>query len=175
MGKKAYFFIAIGSLLLGSFFFKHNQFAKAEKLCPFCNDAILERQAFYEDDQVIALYNFKPACKGHCLIIPKRHHTRFESLSEEELSRLGLAIQKVHKAASTVFKTSSYMLLQKNGKEVGQSVPHIHIHYIPRKIGDRFQLIFLFKILLAHLYPQLSEAKMEKYTFEMKEAIKKES
>ena len=156
MGKKAYFFTAIGSLLLGSFFFKHNQFAKAEKLCPFCNDAVLEKQAFYEDDRVIALYNFKPACKGHCLIIPKRHHTRFESLSEEELSRLGLAIQKVHKAASTVFKTSSYLLLQKNGKEVGQSVPHIHIHYIPRKIGDRFQLIFLFKILLAHLLPQLS-------------------
>ncbi len=85
----------------------------------------------------------------------------FESLSEEELSRLGLAIQKVHKAASIVFKTSSYLLLQKNGKEVGQSVPHIHIHYIPRKLGDRFQLIFFFKILLTHLFPQLSNHEME--------------
>lgn len=177
MGIKKYFLLFLCTLFLGCLFLFFNEKSQTAdpKTCPFCNIDVLKSQAFYEDEHVIALYTHKPACKGHCLIIPKSHQTRFESLSEKEVAHIGACIKKVHFAASKVFKTSSYLLLQKNGGEVGQSISHLHIHYLPRKKGAQFQLFFFFKILVAHVFPKISEAKMEKYTFEMKEAIKNES
>lgn len=88
-----------------------------------------KRQAFYKNDLVLALYSHKPIYPGHCLIIPKRHVERFEMLSEEEITEIGRVIKKVNQAVEKVFQTSSYLLLQKNGREVGQT-PHVHVHYI---------------------------------------------
>lgn len=62
--------------------------------CPFCDRAVIERQAFYEDDLVLALYDHKPIFPGHSLIIPKRHVERFEQLTEEEITQIGRAIKK---------------------------------------------------------------------------------
>src|SRR4029078_13357621 len=104
--------------------------------CPFCDSKVIEYQKFYEDDLVIALYTHRPIFPGHSLIIPKRHVERFEMLNDQEITRISQVIKKVDKAAQKVFGTSAYLLLQKNGREVGQTVPHVHFHYIPRKTGD---------------------------------------
>ncbi len=101
--------------------------------CVFCDGEVLNRQKFYEDDLVFALYTHKPVLPGHCLILPKRHVERFEMLTDEEILRITQAIRLVNEAATQVFHTASYLILQKNGVEVGQSVPHLHFHYIPGK------------------------------------------
>lgn len=156
--------------LLGliSLIFKTPLFAED---CAFCMNEVLERQSFYEDEQVIALYTYKPVLPPHFLIIPKRHVERFEELTDEEMVQIGRAIKKVHLAAGQVFGTSSYLLLQKNGREVGQSVPHVHFHYIARENGDDSTLKFLFKFLIADLYSPLPYENIRLVADKMQEAI----
>jgi diadenosine tetraphosphate (Ap4A) HIT family hydrolase len=74
-------------------------------------------------------------------------------------------------AAQKVFGTSSYLLLQKNGYEVGQTVPHVHFHYIPRKAGDSSTLVFLFKMFLANAKSPISPEEMENVTTQLKMAM----
>jgi len=143
----------------------------ANENCAFCDERILQYQQFYEDDLVIVLYTHKPILPGHSLIIPKRHVKRFEMLSEEEIAQIGRVIKKVDQAAKKVFKTSSYLLLQKNGLEVGQTVPHVHFHYIPRKKGDDSTLKFFAKMYLANIKNPIPTEDMKIIVAEMKEMM----
>ena len=106
------------------------------KDCAFCNETVLESQKIYENEWVVALLSYKPIVEGHVLIIPKRHVERFEMLLEEEVLQINHLIKQVHSVSQKKYDSFSYMLLQKNGREVGQSVPHVHFHYIPQKVND---------------------------------------
>jgi len=119
-----------------------------EASCPFCDPTVLEEQTFYEDELIVALYSNKPLFPGHCLIIPKRHIERFEELSDKEVSQLYQTLKKVNQVVAHVFETSAYLLLQKNGTEVGQSVPHVHMHYIPRQEGDDSTVKFIMRLFI---------------------------
>ncbi len=143
--------------------------------CAFCDTTVLEYQKFYEDDLVVALYTHKPILEGHCLIIPKRHAERFEMLSDEEMVQVGRVIRKVDLAASKVFNTSSYLLLQKNGAEVGQTVPHVHFHYVPRQAGDDSTLKFIAKMFIANALSPIPSSEMEEIVERMKEAMSESS
>jgi len=139
--------------------------------CPFCHESILNLQKFYEDELVIALYTHKPIFPGHSLIIPKRHVERFELLSDAEIIHIGNVIKKVHQGTEAVFGTSSYLLLQKNGVEVGQTVPHLHFHYIPRPLGDDSTLKFMLKMYVTNFKKPITPAEMREITDRMKAAI----
>lgn len=130
--------------------------------CPFCNPEILQRQTFYEKNNILALYTHKPITQSHFLIIPKRHVERYEDLTAKEILEIHSVIQKVHAAASESFGTSSYLLLQKNGKEVGQSVPHLHFHYIARKQNDSSILKLFLKFVITPLKKPIPASEMEK-------------
>lgn len=170
--KKILFAIAL-ALLVGGFyfFFTYERTTGLFKDCAFCDPKVLANQAFYEDDLVLALYTYKPIVPGHCLIIPKRHVERFEMLTDEEACQICRVIKKVNLAAMKVYGTSAYLLLQKNGWEVGQSVPHVHFHYIPRKAGDRFSVFFLFKMYIVNLGSPISPAEIQENVRKMKEAM----
>ena len=114
--------------------------------CPFCNPKILEAQSFYEDELVWALYTHEPMFPGHCLIIPKRHIERFEMLTDEESLQIFRVIKKVDRGVAQVYGTCSYLLLQKNGEEVGQTVAHVHVHYIPRQKGESSIIQFFIRM-----------------------------
>ncbi len=146
-------------------------FASNQPPCAFCDAAVLEYQHFYEDDLVIGLYTHKPTMPGHCLIIPKRHVERFEMLSDEESLRMFQVIKKTDVAAQKVFGTSAYLLLQKNGHEVGQTVPHVHFHYIPRKAGDSSVVVFLFKMFLSNVKGPISPEEMHETVEKLKVAM----
>ncbi len=139
--------------------------------CAFCDEEVLNRQKFYEDDRVIVLLTHKPAVPGHCLIISKRHVERFEMLTDEEIAQIGRVIKKVDQAAMQVFKTSSYILLQKNGQEVGQTVPHVHFHYIPRGTEDTSTLKIFVKMYFSSMQQPLSPAEMQNRVEEMRVAM----
>lgn len=144
---------------------------KEDAYCPFCDSSLIQSQAFYEDDLVVALCTHKPIFPGHYLIIPKKHIERFEILSDEEALQISRVIKKVHQAASKIFGTSSYLLLQKNGKEAGQTVPHLHFHYIPKKPGQDSALYFWFKMYWAYLKKPIGTKKIEKNVEEIKRVI----
>lgn len=157
----------------GSYFFFTKPFSDSSfyDYCAFCDSAVLDNKKFYEDDLVLALYTHKPVMPGHCLIISKRHVERFEMLTDDEITQIGRVIKKINQAVEKVFGTSSYLLLQKNGLEVGQSVPHVHFHYIPRKKGDDSTLKFLAKMYITNFQKPLSAAEMQTVVVNMKETM----
>ena len=167
MRKFLFIFLAF-FITLGVYFYPKNSTPLDQRECAFCNERILTNQKVYEDDLVLVLYTHKPITPCHFLIIPKRHAERFDTLSAEESSLIFQVIKKVDKAAQEVFGTSSYLLLQKNGLEVGQTVPHVHFHYIARPTGESSSIGIMTKMLLEPLRKPISPQKMESITTEMK-------
>lgn len=171
MRKKFGFLAFILLCLLVGIYFLSPKSIPFTDACAFCDPEVLERQKFYEDDLVYALTTHKPVFPGHCLMIPKRHVERFEELTDEEITEIGRVIKKVNLAVEKVYGTSSYLLLQKNGKEVGQSVPHVHFHYIPRKGGDDSGLIFVLRMFIANVKKPISQNEICENVEKLKKAI----
>jgi len=127
--------------------------------CAFCDRQVLDVQKFYEDDLVIALCTHKPIVSGHSLIIPKRHCRRFEELTDAETACICEVIKKVHGAV--LGGRSPYLLFQKNGKKAGQSVPHVHFHYVPVGEENSGLFKFFFRYLLTGLRGPLAQEEMQ--------------
>jgi len=159
--KKIYIVFIVLALIVLSIWIILQQGSKVPTACVFCDQKILNYQKFYEDEQVIALYTHKPVFPCHCLILPKRHIERFEDLSDEELLQISHVIKKVNLAAQKAFGTSAYFIHQKNGIEAGQSVPHVHFHYIARKLQDKSDLKFLLKLIMAYFKAPIVESQMQ--------------
>lgn len=160
-------------LIGGTYFFLVKPFSRSSfnDYCAFCDPTVLKNQTFYEDDLVLALYTHKPILPGHCLIISKRHVERFEMLTDAEITQIGRVIKKVNQAVEKVFETSSYLLLQKNGLEVGQTVPHVHFHYVPRKADDDSTIQFVAKMYIANAKPPISQDEMRENVEKLRQAI----
>ena len=171
--KLIYYFLGIFLLIATICFFTFNRNKETffGKDCPFCQSFILDTNKFYEDDLVMALCTHKPIMPGHCLVIPKRHVERFEMLSDDEVLQIFRVIHKVDLAAKKAFGISAYLLWQKNGREVGQTVPHVHFHYIPRKTGDGSVLKFIFKTFLVNAQKPIEPAEIQKAVEKMKTAM----
>lgn len=83
-----------------------------------------------------AFVNFKPVVPGHVLVSPKRVAPRFADLSPAELADMWALAQRVGSAVQPHFGATSLTLAMQDGPEAGQTVPHVHIHILPRKKGD---------------------------------------
>ncbi|KAF8531266.1 HIT-like domain-containing protein [Gautieria morchelliformis] len=98
------------------------------------------RQAFYRTSLSAAIVNLKPIVPGHVLVIPTRPAVRLADLTQEELSALFSAVQKVGKAVETAYKADALTIALQDGKAAGQSISHVHVHVLPRHFkGDRFE------------------------------------
>jgi histidine triad (HIT) family protein len=139
--------------------------------CAFCDPAVLQAQVFYEDDLVYALCTYRPIFPGHSLVIPKRHVERFEMLTDAEMLRIDQVLKKVNTAVREVFHTSAYLLLQKNGREAGQTVPHVHFHYIPRKAGEDSALAFVLRMFWVNALPPKKMAELQETVAKLKQAM----
>ena len=103
------------------------------KPCPFCN---LEREKILESELSFAIFDGFPVNDGHALIIPKRHTANYFDLTLEEqkdcielLNRIKLIVQEKYNPAG--FNVGINI-----NEAAGQTVPHVHIHLIPRYEGD---------------------------------------
>lgn len=110
--------------------------------CPFCMEEVIDAQKIFEDEHIVAMLTYKPIVEGHILVIPKRHVERYELLTEQEVLRVHDTIKKIHEISQKKHRSTSYLLVQKNGKEVRQTVPHLHFHYIPRKLNESALALF---------------------------------
>ena len=104
--------------------------------CPFCAIAKAEgegaRRLIQSNDHAFWINDGYPVTQGHSLIIPKRHFgSFFESTSHERQALLSLVDEaKAHLDAQ--FKPAGYNIGINDGAAAGQTVPHLHIHLIPR-------------------------------------------
>ena len=129
---------------------------------------------FYEDDLVMGLCNFKPVYPGHSMVITKKHRQSFHECTDEELSAAYKLIKKIHKATQKIYGPLSYFILQKNGPEVSQSVPHVHFHYIPKpKTGLRsLGICTILKLWLSALRGPIAKEELYRNAKLMRDSIK---
>lgn len=89
-------------------------------------------QIFHRSAHSIALVNIKPILPGHVLVITKRPCARFTDLQDEEVADLWLTARRVGTALERHYGASSLTLAIQDGRDAGQSVPHVHVHVLPR-------------------------------------------
>ena len=78
-----------------------------------------------------------PVSPGHSLIVPKRHTGSFFTLSEQERQALLVLLDQAKAAAEAELRPDGYNIGINDGPAAGQTVPHLHIHLIPRFKGDQ--------------------------------------
>jgi histidine triad (HIT) family protein len=106
--------------------------------CVFCKirDGQMPSMMIYEDDRTLCIMDINPLNAGHCLVITQNHAaTLFDSDPADVAAAIGTA-QKVALALRAVLKPDGLNLLQANGAAAFQSVPHFHLHVIPRWTND---------------------------------------
>jgi diadenosine tetraphosphate (Ap4A) HIT family hydrolase len=105
------------------------------KPCPFC---ILDPARILAEDELTVVYKDGfPVSPGHTVIIPRRHFATLFDATPEEQNALLVALEKAKAILDERHKPDGYNIGINHGKAGGQSVPHLHIHVIPRYLGDK--------------------------------------
>lgn len=89
-----------------------------------------------ESDLVLTVRDAFPVSPGHTLVIPRRHVASVFDLDIMEKAALLGAIEEAKKGLDREFSPSGYNIGVNDGKAAGQTIPHVHIHLIPRYEGD---------------------------------------
>ncbi|KAB2009392.1 hypothetical protein ES319_D10G163700v1 [Gossypium barbadense] len=94
------------------------------------------KEVFYSTPLSYAMVNLRPVVPGNVLVCPRREVKRFADLTVEETQDLWLTAQKIGGRLECFHKASSLTFTIQDGPKAGQTVPHVHIHILPRKDGD---------------------------------------
>ena len=97
---------------------------------PFAVDA---SQVFFESDTCRALVNLKPLVAGHVLVVPKAVVPTLGEMDEELHRDLWRAARRVHAMITAEYGATGANVAVQDGAAAGQSVPHAHVHVLPRR------------------------------------------
>lgn len=141
--------------------------------CVFC--AIRAKQApasmVYEDALCMVLMDIFPLRPAHVLVINKRHVQYVRELSEQERNHLFATANKVSQAMlKSSLKPLAVHFNINDGKAAHQTVPHVHLHILPRYKNDSFA--FLRSLLAKPLMMLTGGAKRELLDYQAKEIAK---
>jgi diadenosine tetraphosphate (Ap4A) HIT family hydrolase len=106
----------------------------SDKICPFCT--LPESRIVKSNDNALIIRDGYPISEGHTLIIPKRHVGSFFQITERERSSLLKLLDYAKSVLDAEFKPDGYNIGINDGAVAGQTVSHLHIHLIPRYVGD---------------------------------------
>jgi histidine triad (HIT) family protein len=114
----------------------------AETNCVFCAIVRGEKDAFriLETERLLAFLDHRPLFRGHTLLVPKTHLRLLSDLPADLAAEFLITTQRLERAVEDGLGAAGTMILVNN--VVSQSVPHLHLHVIPRnpKDGLRFWL-----------------------------------
>ena len=127
--------------------------------CIFCRISSEETRAniVFNDEGTCAFLDTYPLARGHTLVIPKRHVELLEELSLSETQHLFATVLRLLGAIKSAVKASATTIAINNGRESGQEEPHVHVHIIPRTMGDKGGAIHS----IMSYRPQLKSIEME--------------
>jgi histidine triad (HIT) family protein len=93
-----------------------------------------------EDEEAVAFLDHRPLFPGHCLLVPRAHH---ETLGDLPAAQVGALFTRARLLALAVEKgmAAEGTLVALNNR-VSQSVPHLHVHVVPRRRGDGLRGFF---------------------------------
>ena len=104
--------------------------------CPFCTNEHVIARLIYKDDLVMAFPTNIPITPGHVLVSPTRHIAKIDELTDKELIAIKNFIVTLKESLKKSINAEGFNVAWNEGDVAGQSVKHLHIHIVPRKIGD---------------------------------------
>jgi diadenosine tetraphosphate (Ap4A) HIT family hydrolase len=108
----------------------------SDSTCPFC--ARLEAgEALDENDLAAALADAYPITLGHTLIVPRRHEADYFALTGDEQDAIHALVRVMRQRLTDQYQPTAFNLGVNAGADAGQTIPHAHLHLIPRYPGDR--------------------------------------
>lgn len=102
--------------------------------CPFCS--VPAERIVWQSPLVIAIRDGFPVSPGHTLVIPRRHVETYFEASAEEQAEVWSAVEEVKRALDAELAPAGYNVGFNAGRAAGQTVMHLHVHVIPRYVGD---------------------------------------
>src|SRR5438477_525111 len=110
--------------------------------CPFC--AIcrgeLSASVVLRDEHACAFLDTRPVFKGHVLVVPREHVADLLDLARTEMEPLLSAVQRIAAAMEKGLSADgSFVAIN---TKISQSVPHLHVHVVPRRKGDGLRGFF---------------------------------
>jgi histidine triad (HIT) family protein len=110
--------------------------------CLFCGivTGTVPAQIVLDDDVAVAFLDARPLFKGHALIVPRRHYVTLPDLPPDLIGPLFARVQRLSGAVLTAFGAQGSFVALNN--TVSQSVPHLHVHVVPRTRGDGLRGFF---------------------------------
>ncbi len=102
--------------------------------CAFCDPARLE--ILFETPLVLAVPDRRPVSPGHTLLILRRHAPTFFEATPGEQAALLEALGELKRRLDARYRPQGYNIGVNCGAAAGQTVPHLHVHLIPRYRGD---------------------------------------
>jgi histidine triad (HIT) family protein len=111
-------------------------------VCAFCKivNGAVSRHVVLQDEVSVAFLDRRPVFPGHCLLVPKKHYETLSDLPSELIAPLFANAQLLVKAVQSALRSQGSFVAINN--KVSQSVPHLHIHVVPRRPGDGLRGFF---------------------------------
>ncbi len=109
--------------------------------CVFCSIIAGETEAYVVLDEpaVMAFLDVRPVFKGHVLLVPREHHVTLPDLPADQRDGFLEAAQRLCAAVVELGAQGSFVAMNNT---VSQSVPHLHLHVVPRTKGDGLRGFF---------------------------------
>jgi histidine triad (HIT) family protein len=110
--------------------------------CSFCDliRGAAEVSVCYEDGSALAFMDIQPVNPGHVLVVPREHYESLVDLPPELGMHLFEVAMRLGPVVREVSGTEGMNIVVNSGAAAGQDVFHYHIHLIPRRVGDGFDV-----------------------------------
>ena len=107
--------------------------------CLFCKIARREfpAQIIHEDMHAVAFLDIDPRSAGHSVVIPKRHAETVLDLHGGDIGTVFSAVRATVALLKKALNPDGFTIGVNHGAAAGQAIPHLHVHVIPRHIGDK--------------------------------------
>ena len=116
--------------------------AAGDASCSFCRIVRRELAAHVvlDEPEAVAFLDSRPVFPGHVLVVPRRHFATLTDVPGSELPPLFLVVQRVAAGVTAAMDADGTFVAMNN--TVSQSVPHLHVHVVPRRFKDGLRGFF---------------------------------
>jgi len=110
--------------------------------CLFCEIAAgaVPAEIVYQDNQAVAFLDLRPLFPGHVLLVPRRHVVTLADLPAGDVAGFFQIAQRMETAVERGMEAEGSFIAINN--RVSQSVPHLHVHIVPRRGKDGLKGFF---------------------------------
>ncbi len=109
--------------------------------CIFCK--IVHKQVpasmIYEDEAAMAFLDIRPLNLGHALVITNDHYQDIFDIPKKDLAAIYKVVKKISLSIMQATNADGISIIQQNGKAAGQDIFHIHVHVVPRFLGQKLK------------------------------------